>query len=122
MPTQPFQYTNYHNGNQHGQPFQGYQPVPPLVPIRQQRAPRPANPYKRFNNWNYCYTHGHDVKESHNSTNCLNPAQGHMWHAIKQNTCGGSTRGQHKVMYPAYPYSMSNNKISDDYYANNNVS
>ena len=62
------------------------------------------NPYKRHHNWKYCWTHGHDVKDNHTSANCHNPAHGHVWHATKDNTCGGSTRGQHKIMYPSYSY------------------
>ena len=117
MPTPPAQ---YHNPQQR-QPYQGYQPVPPLAPMNQSSQSRPRNPYKRYNNWNYCWTHGHDINDNHNSTNCHTPAQGHVWHATKQNTCGGNPKGQHKVMYPTYPYSMTTNTISNISTIANNV-
>ena len=62
------------------------------------------SPYKKYSNWNYCWTHGHDIADNHTSANCHNPAHGHVWHATKQNTCGGTTRGHHKIMYPSYNY------------------
>ena len=65
------------------------------------------SPYKRYHNWNYCWTHGHNIGDNHNSTNCQNPASGHVWQATKHNTAGGSTKGQHKRMYQIYNYSMS---------------
>ena len=113
MPPQPFQYSPnplYAQSQQYGQPRQyGRRNQrrqnfrPPLQPFgfppQQQNV---ANPYKRHNNWNYCWTHGHDIKDGHTSQTCLAPAQGHVWYATKQNTCGGSTRGQHKIMYPLY--------------------
>ena len=89
-------------------PQQAFAPRPPFPlqpqPYSNQRQHNPMNPYKRYHNWNYCWTHGHDVKDNHHSSNCLNPAPGHVWHATKQNTCGGSTKGQHKIMYPSYSY------------------
>ena len=54
---------------------------------------------KWFNNWNYCWMHRHDIKDKHKSTTCFHPAPGHVWHTTKQNTCGESTKGQHKIMY-----------------------
>ena len=69
--------------------------------------------YKRYHNWNYCWTHGHNISDNHNSANCQNPAPGHVWQATKQNTAGGSTKGQHKLMYPIHNYSMATqNSIS----------
>ena len=87
--------------------------IPPLAPQQQQFCP-PAtqNPYKRYHNWNYCWTHGHDISDNHTSANCQNPAPGHVWHATKQNTCGGTTKGQHKIMYPIYNYSLFNQHCS----------
>ena len=99
-----------------GQGYQPQQPFPLQQPMQFGQPRRaPPNPYKRFNNWNYCWTHGHDIRDSHTSANCFNPAPGHMWHATKQNTCGGSTRGQHKIMHNSYsylPFSTKNSNIN----------
>ena len=91
---------------------QQQQQIPQLAPYGQQRQFGHADPYKKYNNWNYCWTHGHDVKNNHTSATCLKPAHNHVWHATKQNTCGGSNKGQHKVMYPSYSYSQYNSSNS----------
>ena len=99
-PRPPLGYQNFNQNPQY------QRNIPPLAPQQQQYCP-PVNqmsPYKRYNNWNYCWTHGHDIGDHHTSANCQNPAQGHVWQATKRNTCGGSTRGQHKIMYPSYNY------------------
>ena len=37
-----------------------------------QQPTRPPTPYKRWENWNYCSTHGGDVDDSHTSITCGN--------------------------------------------------
>ncbi len=60
-------------------------------------------PYKRYDNWNYCWSCGHDVPEWHNSKTCNNCCPGHQEGATKQNTMGGNTRQQHKMILPSVP-------------------
>ena len=115
---QPFQFQN-----QAAPQRQNYQPQPPFplqqpAPYNQGRR-APPNPYKRYTNWNYCWTHGHDVKDNHTSANCYNPAPGHVWHATKQNTCGGCAKGQHKIMYNSYSYLPVSSKSSLENTSNN---
>ena len=100
-PAQPFQQMMYN--------------TPPLQGQQNQNLPY-SNTYKRFNNWNYCWTHGYDIGDNHNSSNCLRPAQGHVWHATRQNPCGGSSRNQHKVLNNSYNYLCMNyiNTTIDD--------
>jgi hypothetical protein len=76
---------------QQGQ-FAGYQQQGP-------RGNQPINPVKRHKNWNYCWSHGHDVEEWHTSQTCPPASQkpGHMHHATRYNHCGGSMKGIHKM-------------------------
>ena len=67
---------------------------------QRQRAPY-SNTVKYYSNWNYCWTHGHDIPNNHDSSNCQHPAPGHMWHATKTTTCGGCTKHAHKTQLPA---------------------
>eukprot|EP00957_Ditylum_brightwellii_P043646 3309044-Ditylum_brightwellii.AAC.1 len=46
------------------------------TPFQVQNGNQP-NPYKRFNNYNYCWSHGYDVPDDHTSQNCPNPKNGH---------------------------------------------
>jgi hypothetical protein len=39
---------------------------------------------------NYCWTHGHQVNQTHRSTTCGNKAAGHKDEAMSANTMGGS--------------------------------
>ena len=39
----------------------------------------------------------------------MNPAPGHVFHATKQITCGGSDKNQHKVVMPSFMYLQSTN-------------
>ena len=68
-----------------------------MVPYVQ---PQHTNPTKRYNNWNYCFTHGHDVTDEHTSENCNRPAWNHNYYATRTNTMGGTTRNQHKTQLP----------------------
>ena len=45
----------------------------------------PSTNVKRYNNWNYCHTHGFDVKDEHDSLNCLNPSWNHNWQETREN-------------------------------------
>jgi hypothetical protein len=50
----------------------------------------PGTGRKRFNNSNYCWTHGYDINGHHNSSNCRNPNEGHQHGATRNNTMGSS--------------------------------
>ncbi len=39
---------------------------------------------------NYCWTHGHRVKQNHTSATCINKAAGHKDNMMSANTMGGS--------------------------------
>ena len=56
---------------------------------RQQQLP---SKIKKALNWNYCWTHGHDVGNDHTSATCIFLAPGHNYQATKTNTMGGSDR------------------------------
>ena len=61
----------------------------------------PPSPMKRFENWNYCHTHGGDIDDQHNSITCIKPGPAHNRNATRQNTMGGSTGGMHKTILPS---------------------
>ena len=60
-----------------------------------------ATPYKCFENWNYCHTHGGDVNNNHMSQTCSRPGPAHNWQASRQNTMAGSTSDMHKTILPS---------------------
>ncbi len=71
-------------------------------PAHQQMQPmgRPPNKVKRYQNMNFCWSHGHDVQPGHTSQTCTNPAQGHNYFATRENPMGGSMKGSHKTIMP----------------------
>jgi hypothetical protein len=99
-PQQPYNPTQ--NAYQTQAQYQGYQQQAQGGRIygQRQRAPY-SNITKYYSNWNYCWTHGHDVPNNHDSTNCQHPAPGHMWQATKTTTFGGCTKNAHKTQLPA---------------------
>ena len=50
------------------------------------------------NNENYSWTHGYDVADTHKSSSCTNPGEGHKKEATRANTMGGSNRNKTLVM------------------------
>eukprot|EP00957_Ditylum_brightwellii_P064338 4882664-Ditylum_brightwellii.AAC.2 len=84
-------------------PQQQLQPMP--IPAMQQPNMMPAynlqgqpiNYHKRYNNLNYCWTHGCDIPDWHSSTTCPAPRQRHMVYANRANIMNSSTKGSHKV-------------------------
>ena len=74
----------------------GYQ-----APGGDRRPAMPATPYKRFENWNYCHTHGGDVDDNHTSQTCSRPGPAHNWQASRQNVMAGSSAGMHKTILPS---------------------
>jgi hypothetical protein len=70
----------------------GWQPPP------QQAMPRHPNA-KRYNNMNYCWTHGFDISDNHTGMSCQRPAMPyHQPQATRQNTMGGSQRDANKII------------------------
>jgi hypothetical protein len=61
----------------------------------------PPSPMKRFENWNYCHTHGGNIDDQHNSMSCQKPGPAHNCNAMRQNTMGGSTGGMRKTILPS---------------------
>jgi hypothetical protein len=58
----------------------------------------PARPRpRRYNNTNYCWTHGWDVHESHTSLTCNCQATGHKTSATRSSTMGGTDANKNKV-------------------------
>jgi hypothetical protein len=54
---------------------------------------------KRYNNMNYCWTHGFDISDNHTGMSCQRPAMPyHQPQATRQNTMGGSQRDANKII------------------------
>eukprot|EP00957_Ditylum_brightwellii_P170230 12958719-Ditylum_brightwellii.AAC.1 len=71
-----------------------------LFQVNNQNQP---NPYKRFNNYNYCWSNGFNVPDNHTSQSCPYPKEGHNWYAARMNTMGGSQSGAHKTLFHPRP-------------------
>ena len=65
-----------------------------------QQPARPPTPYKRWENWNYCHTHGGDIDDTHTSTLCNKRSPTHNPNATRANMMGGSIPGMHKTILP----------------------
>jgi hypothetical protein len=52
---------------------------------------------RKFNNTNYCWSHGWDVSIQHTSQSCLYAHDGHKRDATRSNTMGGSDVNKEKV-------------------------
>jgi hypothetical protein len=63
-----------------------------------QRAP---TPFKRYKNWNYCFSHGGNVDDAHTSKTCGRPGPTHNRYATRANMMGGSAAGMHKSILPS---------------------
>jgi hypothetical protein len=68
---------------------------------QQQNICPPPNPYKRWENWNYCHSHGGDVDNNHTSAMCGKPGPMHNPNATRTNIMGGSVAGMHKTILPS---------------------
>jgi hypothetical protein len=58
-------------------------------------------PYKRYENWNYCHTHGGDVEDGHTSATCNRRGPVHNPNATRANMMGGLPAGMHKMILPS---------------------
>jgi hypothetical protein len=63
---------------------------------------RPPNPYKWWEDWNYCHSHGGDVGDNHTSAPCGKPGPMHNPNATRTNIMGGSVATRmHKTILPS---------------------
>jgi hypothetical protein len=88
-----------YNGN-----GRGYQQQPTSYQGQQCGGRGPVHtpmPYKRYENWNYCHTHGGDVEDAHTSATCPRQGPFHNPNATRANTMGGSQVGMHKMILPS---------------------
>ena len=92
-------YGNNNNYGQQQQQQQGGQQGQGFYANNRRNAPH-SNPTKRHANWNYCWTHGFDVEDYHDSSNCTEPKQGHVWQATRNNICDGCRKNEHKNVFP----------------------
>jgi hypothetical protein len=83
----------YNQGS--GMPFNGSSGNHPT-----QGTSNPPSPIKKFNNWNYCHTHGGNIHNNHMSATCAQPGVHHKHAATMSNTMGGNNRGLHKTILP----------------------
>jgi hypothetical protein len=65
-----------------------------------QGTSNPPSPIKKFNNWNFCYTHGGNVHNNHTSTTCAQPGVHHQYAATRSNTISDNNKGLHKTIPP----------------------
>jgi hypothetical protein len=61
----------------------------------------PPMPYKRWENRNYCHTHGGDVEDAHTSATCNRQGPIYNLNATWANMMGGSPAGMHKTILPS---------------------
>jgi hypothetical protein len=61
----------------------------------------PSTPYKHWENWSYCYTHGGDVDNAHMSATCGNCSPTHNPNANHANIMGGLIAGMHMTILPS---------------------
>jgi hypothetical protein len=52
---------------------------------------------KRYNNSNYCWSHGYDVSRDHRSDNCTRMDNGHKKDATRSNNLGGSQANKERT-------------------------
>ncbi len=52
-------------------------------------------PYKQWENWYYCHTHGRDIGDTHTSAMCGKPVLMHNLNATQANMMGGLIAGMH---------------------------
>jgi hypothetical protein len=62
---------------------------------------RPPIPYKQWEHWNYCHTHGGDVEDAHMSAMCNRQGPVHNPNTTRANMMGGSPVGMHKTILPS---------------------
>jgi hypothetical protein len=68
-----------------------------VIPPTGTRVTYPPRSVRRFNNDNYCWTHGCDLHPNHTGPKCKNKKIGHKNEATVTNRMGGSTKNLHLV-------------------------
>jgi hypothetical protein len=85
--------------NQRGATRRGGTPPAYQQPTTTSTRPMlPPTPYKQFENWNNCHTHGGDIDDGHTSGSCQKPGYKHNRGATRQNTMNSLTAGLHKTI------------------------
>ncbi len=80
----------------------GYQqPAYPQPGVMGQCPDYTPTPYTRFENWNYCHTHGGIIDNGHTSRTCAKPGPTHNPHTTRTNMMNGSAVGLHKTILPS---------------------
>jgi hypothetical protein len=64
------------------------------------RTACPPMPYKQWENWHYCHSHGGDVDDTHTSAVCARLGPMHNPNVTRNNTMGGSSAGLHRTILP----------------------
>ena len=89
-------------------PTMGSVPVPAQIGGIQKRNPDFSNIYKRFNNWNVCFSCGFDIEDGHTSLTCPFKKPNHQTSFVRENAqqfiAAGydpCTRGMHKSVLPS---------------------
>ncbi len=59
------------------------------------------NPYKGWENWNFCHSHGGDVDDNHTSGLCGKPGPMHNPNASRTNIMGRSVAEMHNTILPS---------------------
>jgi hypothetical protein len=65
-------------------------------------VPQPPSPVKRFENWNYCHTHGGNVDNNHTSASFARPGEHHQRAAMRSNTMNGKREGNAQDRSPQH--------------------
>jgi hypothetical protein len=96
------------------------QPMPPMPPFQQQQPQFQQQPpqfqqqqqqnqfqrgngqrrppgAKRYQNQNYCWSHGFDVADNHHSGACRQQRQGHQGYATRYNPMNGCQKNLYKI-------------------------
>jgi hypothetical protein len=57
-----------------------------------QGTSNPPSPIKKYNNWNYCHTHGREIHNNHTSVTCVQPGVNYQHATTRTNTMGGNNK------------------------------
>jgi hypothetical protein len=93
--------------------FPGATIPPPIQPPQQQRNANYSNIYKRYNNWNVCFSCGFDIKDGHTSQTCPFQKPNHQTGYTRENPqqyiavgYDPSTKGMRKSVLPTARYNL----------------
>jgi hypothetical protein len=88
-------------GNGRGFPQQPTMNYGGMSDVQQQNIHPPPNPYKQWENWNYCCSLDGDVDDNHTSATCGKPGSMHSPNTGCTNIMGGSVARMHKTILPS---------------------